>query len=100
MIQFLIHKLGISNFDLTTMTNNGTWNLVHLLAKKTIGCKWMNVMNVNPDESMARLKECLLAKGYAQTYGADYLDTFSLMAKLHSFNLCLSLLLIIGLYIN
>jgi len=39
-------------------------------------------INVNLDGSIARLKARLIAKGYAQTYGIDYFDIFSLVAKL------------------
>ena len=45
----------------------------------------------NPDGSIARLKARLIAKGYALTYGVDYSDTFSLVAKLSSIRLFISL---------
>ena len=40
---------------------------------------------------MDRLKARLVAEGYAQTYGVDYFDTFSLVAKLTSIQLFISL---------
>ena len=40
---------------------------------------------------MAIFKACLVAKGYAQTYGVDYSDLFSLVAKLTSICLFISL---------
>lgn len=59
--------------------------------KQGIGCKWVFVVNVNHDASVACLKVCLFGKRYAQTYGVHYPDTFSLMAKLVSIQLFLSL---------
>ena len=40
---------------------------------------------------MDRLKACLIAKGYTQIYGFDYYDTFSLVAKMTSIRLLLSM---------
>ena len=64
--------------EMDALTDNGTWDLVRLPAgKKAIDCQWVFTMKVNPNGSIARLKACLVAKGYAQTYGVDYSDTFS-----------------------
>ena len=51
----------------------------------------MFTVKVNPNGSIAWLKARLVAKGYAQTYGVDYFDTFSLVAKLTSIRLFISL---------
>ena len=56
-----------------------------------IGCRWVFAVEFNLDGSVARLKDRLVAKGYAQTYGVNYSDTFSPVAKLTYFRLFLSL---------
>ena len=75
------------------LDDNGAWDLVPLpTSKKAIGCGWAFAVKFNLDGSVARLKTCLVAKGYAQTYGVDYSDTFSPVAKLTSVRLFISLL--------
>ena len=78
--------------EMQALDNNGTWNLVPFpTGKKAIGCRWVFAVKFNPDESVARLKAYLVAKGYAQTYGVDYSDAFSPIAKLTSIWLFISL---------
>ncbi|KAL0558833.1 hypothetical protein IC582_003415 [Cucumis melo] len=78
--------------EMTALDDNGAWHLVSRPAgKKAIGCKWVFSVKVNPDGTMARLKDHLVGKCYAQTYGIDYSDTFSSVTKLTSIHLFLSM---------
>ena len=61
------------------------------IGKKAIGCRWVFTMKVKIDGSIARLKARLVVKGYAQTYGVDYSNSFSPVAKLTSILLFISL---------
>ena len=52
--------------EMDALIDNGTWDLVCILArKKAIGCQWVFMMKVNPDGSITRLKALIVAKGYA-----------------------------------
>jgi hypothetical protein len=71
--------------EMATLDVNVTWELVTLPKdKKSIGCKWVYKIKHNADGFVNRYKTRLVAKGYAQTYGIDYEETYSLVTKSQS----------------
>lgn len=69
--------------EISALEANKTWVVVPLPpGKSVIGCKWVYKIKHKADGSVDRYKACLVAKGYTQQYGIDYLDTFSPVAKI------------------
>ncbi|MDV3143325.1 MAG: reverse transcriptase domain-containing protein, partial [Sweet potato little leaf phytoplasma] len=69
--------------ELNAMETNNTWDVVPLPSNKhTIGCKWIYKVKHRADGSIERYKTRLVAKGYTQQEGLDFIETFSPVAKL------------------
>uniref|UniRef100_A0A2N9J8P7 Integrase catalytic domain-containing protein n=1 Tax=Fagus sylvatica TaxID=28930 RepID=A0A2N9J8P7_FAGSY len=71
---------------------NHTWDLIPKpTGTSIVGCRWVFTVKQNPDGTVDRLKARLVAKGFTQTYGLDYTETFSPVAKLNSIRIIISL---------
>ena len=76
--------------EILALSQNSTWELTtHPVGKHVVSC-WVYVVKDHPDGTVERLKACLVAKGYTQTFGVDYFETFSPMARLTSIRILLS----------
>ena len=69
---------------MVALDENATWDLVQLPTKdkKPIGCKWVYKVKHNADGSVSTYKARIVVKGYGQTYGIDFEETFSPIAKM------------------
>lgn len=71
---------------------NRTCDLIKLPnGKKVVGCKWVFTIKHKTDGYVERYKAKLVAKGFKQTYGIDYKETFAPVAKRNSIRVLLSI---------
>jgi len=69
-----------------------TWELVSAPTDAVVvGFRWVFVLKYHPDGFMDRYKVRPVAKGYTQTYGIDYFETFSLVVRMNSIMILFSI---------
>ncbi|KAG7547985.1 Integrase catalytic core [Arabidopsis suecica] len=78
--------------EIGAMTRNHTWDEEALPSrKKTVSSRWIFTIKYKSNGEIERYKARLVARGFTQTYGADYKETFAPVAKLHTVRVVLSL---------
>ncbi|KAF5442808.1 hypothetical protein F2P56_035426 [Juglans regia] len=87
--------------EIAALETNHTWTLTDLPAgKRPIDCKYVYKVKFNSDGTLERLKASLVAKGYTQVEGVDYVDTFSPVAKMVTVRFLISVAAIKGWFLH
>ncbi|KAJ7971862.1 Retrovirus-related Pol polyprotein from transposon TNT 1-94 [Quillaja saponaria] len=77
--------------EMKALSKNDTWELASLPhGKRAVGCKWVFTIKKKADGTIERYKARLVARGFTQTYGVDYQETFAPVAKMNSIRVLIS----------
>jgi len=80
------------NEEMSALERNETWEIAERPKdKKAMGCRCIYIVKYQADGTLDRYKARLDAKGYTQTYGINYEETFATMAKMNTIRIIISL---------
>nr|GEY51367.1 hypothetical protein [Tanacetum cinerariifolium] len=84
--------LNIMNVEMQSMKDNKVWDLVKLPPNvKIVGNKWLYKKKTDMDRAVHTYKSHLVAKGYTQTLGIDYEETFSPVADIRDIKILITI---------
>nr|GEU36623.1 hypothetical protein [Tanacetum cinerariifolium] len=84
--------LDAMNVEMQSMKDNDVWVLVELPPNaRTVGSKWLFKKKTNMNGTIYVFKAHLVAKGFTQTYGVDYEETFSPVADIRAIRILIAI---------
>ena len=84
--------LEAMKYETQSMYDNQVWTLIDPPnGLKTIGCKWVFKKKTDMDGNVHTFMAQLVVKGFKQTHGVDYDETFSPVAMLKSIRILLAI---------
>lgn len=72
------------NYDLGSIENNITWELVKHSSKKVIDVRWVCKLNLRQNGEFSWHKERLVAKGFLQNEGINMSELYALVSRLET----------------
>ncbi|GKA10502.1 retrotransposon protein, putative, ty1-copia subclass [Tanacetum coccineum] len=85
------HELAM-NTKMQSMKDNQVWTLVDLPPDcKTVGSKWLFKKKTDMDGNIHTYKARLVEKGFTQTYGVNYEETFSPVANIKAIRILIAI---------
>nr|GFD44515.1 putative zinc finger, CCHC-type [Tanacetum cinerariifolium] len=80
------------NVEMQSMKDNEVWDLVDLPPDgKTVGSKWIFKKKTDMYGDVHTYKPRLVTKGFTQTYGVDYEETFSPVADIRAIRILIAI---------
>ncbi|GKE92278.1 putative retrotransposon ty1-copia subclass protein [Tanacetum coccineum] len=84
--------LNAMNVEMQSMKDNEVWELVDLPPDEiTVGHKWLFKKKTDMDGAIHTYKAHLVAKGFTQTPGIDYEETFSPVADIRAIRILIAI---------
>jgi len=87
--------------EIRALQSNGTWTLVpYCSSMNVVGSRWVYKIKRRADGSIDRYKARLVARGFTQQEGINYLETFSPVVKPATVRLVLTIVVSRGWFIH
>nr|GEZ09403.1 putative RNA-directed DNA polymerase [Tanacetum cinerariifolium] len=81
-----------TDLEIKAIEQNQTWKLVDLPANtKCIGVKWVFKTKLNERGEVEKYKAKLVARGYGQEYGVDYVEVYAPIARMDTIRMMIAI---------